>query len=71
MNRPSEAVDRAEAGTWDSSDVSELADEVRELRATIARVEALPEQWRESPHYDRETQDKCADQLAAALRGEP
>jgi hypothetical protein len=50
---------------------ADLAEQYAVLRATFARVEALPARWRETPHYDVETHDKCADQLEAALQGKP
>lgn len=45
--------------------------EIRRLRATIARIEALPAKWLDDVAYQRESVADCAVDVECALRGRP
>lgn len=68
-------ADRAWCGTNHGNNMCPVGlQKVRELQATIARVEALPEKWRadyEASGHDYELSSclSCADELNVALEG--
>lgn len=57
-----------------TKEINILTAEIRELRARVARAEALIAQWRERqaialPEYEGDGYGKCADELSRALTG--